>query len=231
MMARWFPPWRANMPRAAKPSCACAMPWRREFGQRERRYACEDSASDHNRRRCAWRRRRGGVLGQKRRARRRYWTFARGEQGSACGRTTADCRSSDQELDRGTTVLRGLRRPKTKQGQLPDRISHVVRRRAVSEPAISTLSMSRRERKRHGVAGIVTECGTRDARSASPAIWIEPARGAACRRLKPISSSTNVSKFVRPEVTIAKWRLFVGKGQAVSHQAPDVPLRADGGID
>lgn len=39
-----------------------------------------------------------------------------------------------------------------KQGQLSDPISHVVWRRAFGESAISSLSMPRGERKRHGVA-------------------------------------------------------------------------------
>ena len=43
------PPWPANTPRAGKPSYERAPPRRRDFGQRERRHAREDSASDHRR--------------------------------------------------------------------------------------------------------------------------------------------------------------------------------------
>ena len=44
-----FPPWRANTPRVVKLSYERATPWRRDFGQGERRHACENSASDHDR--------------------------------------------------------------------------------------------------------------------------------------------------------------------------------------
>jgi hypothetical protein len=77
--AAQFPPWPANTPRAVKPSYERATPRRRDLRPTEGRHAREYSASDHDRRRRARRRRGNSVLGQKRRARRRYWTVASGE--------------------------------------------------------------------------------------------------------------------------------------------------------